>query len=737
VSAATPPARRSWPTVVVLVGMTALQVSVAAFSLYVLSAVRAYVAGESLYSKGQKDAQIYLLDYAQNHREEDYRKLVEALAVPIADRRAREALQRPMPDLEAARQAFIEGGNHPDDVPGLIRLFRWFGDTPLMAEAVATWTEGDRVIEQMRVLVERTRERVLAGHTDTEALRQLRAEAPALNLLLTRLESEFSAQLGEASRRTQRLLLGLNVLLAVLLAAAGIVFVRRSERSQAAAEALMDRLVGAVTDGVITFGNDRRIRVFNGAAERLFLTAADTAMGAPVDGFFADPLPPRAGAADAPAGTLHELTARRADASTFRVEASFSRVAAGADLLHTVVVRDITAREQAQAERQAREALEATNRAKTEFLSRMSHELRTPLNAVIGFAQLLRLDTPRPPTPQQLERIHHIERAGGHLLALVDDVLDLSRIESGELAIAAEAVELSAVAEEAATLVSPLVTRGGIELFIGNPASQGAAGDAVWVRADPVRLRQVLVNLLSNAVKYNRVAGSVTLTWKVTGPRCEVAVADTGQGMSPEQLERLFEPFNRLGAETSKVDGTGIGLVLSRRLVESMGGELMITSRFGEGTVATVRLEVMQPASPPATRVAPPAVPRNVATELDVLYAEDNEVNAELVRQVIALRPAITLRIADCGRTALELARERPPALMLVDMNLGDMNGLELARELRRHPRTATIELVALSADALPEQIDTAMQNGFRDYLTKPVDFRKLLGLLDERLQAR
>ena len=194
--------RRYWPTVAVLVGMTTLQVSVAGFSLYLLSGVRAYVTGESLYSKGQKDAQIYLLDYAEFHREADYQGLQRALSVPIADRIAREELQKPNPDLEVARQGFIDGGNHPDDVAALIRLFRWFSRTPLMSEAIVTWTEGDRVIEQMRSLAEVAHERVLAGDADSVALRQIRARAPELNQQLTQLESRFSAQLGEASRLT-------------------------------------------------------------------------------------------------------------------------------------------------------------------------------------------------------------------------------------------------------------------------------------------------------------------------------------------------------------------------------------------------------------------------------------------------------------------------------------------------------------------------------------------------------
>ena len=855
--------RRYWPTVAVLVGMTTLQVSVAGFSLYLLSGVRAYVTGESLYSKGQKDAQIYLLDYAEFHREADYQGLQRALSVPIADRIAREELQKPNPDLEVARQGFIDGGNHPDDVAALIRLFRWFSRTPLMSEAIVTWTEGDRVIEQMRSLAEVAHERVLAGDADSVALRQIRARAPELNQQLTQLESRFSAQLGEASRLTQRLLLALNGFLALILTVVGLAFVRKTAHVQAlteaevirrqeslqslldsAAEGLygvdlaghctfanraalkmlgyereaellgrpihsmidaadapapngshsdtesyrrrdgsvfpverwshpvmhdgainglvttffdiservrlrtavrrseirMERLVDSVTDGVITFADDGRVVLFNSAAERLFQTPAGAALGAGVDRFFAGQLPRVAELAEHQTAAIHELTGRRAhDATTFPLEASFSRVATDDGVLNTVVVRDVTALHQARAERQAREALEASNRAKTQFLSRMSHELRTPLNAVIGFAQLLRIDSGRPSTAQQLERISHIENAAGHLLALVNDVLDLSRVESGEMAVSREAVDLALAVEEAGNMVSPLVTKAAVELLISPQDSASAlprrAASQVWVAADPIRLRQVLVNLLSNAVKYNRVGGSVSVSWRVDGNECLLCVTDTGPGIARDKLERLFEPFNRLGAESSKVEGTGIGLFLSRRLTEMMSGRLNIASTVGEGTVATLVLKL---ARRPGSAARATLAPSRAGTDgrLDVLYAEDNEVNAELVRQIVSLRPSVTLRVAESGTRALAMAQDRPPDLMLVDMNLGDMTGIELASALRGNPMTRSIHLFALSADALPEQIDAALKDGFRGYLTKPIEFSKLLSLFDDHLQT-
>jgi len=879
---------RSWPVVTVFVGIVALQVLVAAISIDLLSSVRAYVTGESLYSKGQKDAQIYLLDYAEYGREEDYQRFLHALAVPLGDRVAREELQKPHPDLAVAQRGFLEGGNHPDDIGGLIRLFRWFHQVPFMADAIATWTEGDVVIQQMLTLVGQAHERVAAGDPGAVAVSDMRTQVPALNKRLTALTSAFSAQLGEASRQTQRLLLALNLTLAVLLGLTGLAFVRHSTRVQAlteaevrrrqeslqrlldsAAEGLygvdmqgrctfinraalgmlgyereadllgrdihaaihhshadgspypasesrmyqayrarqelhvadevfwrrdgssfpveywshpvlhdgqihgavatffdiserlhmqaalrqgearMTRLVDAVTDAVITVDADAHIVLFNRAAEQLLGITAAAAMGRPITQFIpgcprngqaAELQPPAANDAGIrPTVALHELTGRRADGEEFPLEASLSKLNTERGALMTVVFRDMTEQHVARAERQAREALEASSRAKTEFLSRMSHELRTPLNAVLGFAQLLRLDTLQPPSQQQLERIQHIENAGSHLLALVNDVLDLSRVESGQMTLRLEAVNLRRVADNALAMVQPLAVEAGVELVASHAAGttdeHGDAHDA-WVLADSVRLRQVLVNLLSNAIKYNRAEGRVTLSWQRSAGACHLSISDTGLGMAPDKLARLFEPFNRLGAEKSNVEGTGIGLVLSRRLVELMQGELRIDSVVGRGTVARLVLASAAMPAASAPSFAPPSQHGALDGSLNVIYAEDNEVNAELVRQVATLRPAVMLRVAANGALALQMARQDPPDLMLVDMNLGDMTGTELARVLRASASTADIRLVALSADALPEQINAALASGFESYLTKPIDFRQLLNVFDGRSEA-
>lgn len=745
----------SWSVLAVFAAVVGLQVLVALASIDLLSAVRAYVAGESLYSKGQKDAQIHLIDYADSQREADYQRFIQALAVPLGDRVAREELQKPRPDLGVVRRGFLQGRNQPADIGSLIRMFRLFHGVAFMADSIAAWAQGDAAIEQMRELAAQAHARIQAGERDAPEVRDLRVRASALNERLTDLEREFTAQLGAASQQTRTMLIGANLALAILLWSVGAIFVQRSLRARQLAETELQqrkqwlaRLIDTVADGVITVDQQGRIVVFNQSAERLFRTDAANAVGRAFEHFIA---PRQHGAHEAMLreamgrrdqggiqGVMHELTGLRAGGEEFPMEASLSVQETDSAPLVTIVLRDVSEQRAAREERRARAALEASNRAKTEFLSRMSHELRTPLNAVIGFAQVLRIDRRRPLDADQLVSVQHIERAGAHLLALVNDVLDLSRVESGQMTLSLEPVSARAAVDDAVALVSALAGAAHVSIQVCGDRDENNPDGVAWVLADPVRLRQVLVNLLTNAIKYNRRGGQVTVTWQREGGSCHLIVADTGTGMTPTQMERLFEPFNRLGAERSKIDGTGIGLVLSRHLAELMHAQLTIDSVSGRGTTATLRFRGATRPRVAAPAPFMPTVNDPLDVALDVLYAEDNEVNVELVRHLAALRPAVHLRVALSGTAALEAARVAPPDLMLVDMHLGDMDGLQLAERLRGCSATAGIHLVALSADALPEQIRATLDVGFEDYLTKPIDSRALLGLLDHyATQAR
>lgn len=394
---------------------------------------------------------------------------------------------------------------------------------------------------------------------------------------------------------------------------------------------------------------------------------------------------------------------------------------------------DLTEHKEYQDAKVAAQVADAANRAKSEFLSRMSHELRTPLNAVLGFAQLLRLDRQHPLTDGQRSKVELIERAGGHLLGVISDVLDLSRIDSGSLPLSIEAVPLVHVLEEAVSMVGAAATDAGVVLV----PPQVQAGMNVF--ADRLRLRQILVNLLTNAIKYNRRGGRVMVSvWPDAG-QIAMEVSDTGRGLSAEQCQHLFEPFNRLGAENSGIEGTGIGLVIVRRLIELMSGHIEVSSEVGVGTRFVVwmpQADVPEADWDDAEVTTISGTLNGPETGYTVLYAEDNEVNVALFKQVMSLRPQCRLMVANSGKQALALAAMQRPDLVLLDMHLGDMTGFELADALDRNPLTAGLPRVALSADAMPDTIHEARSRGFAAYLTKPLDVVAVLRCLDEVMQG-
>ncbi len=403
--------------------------------------------------------------------------------------------------------------------------------------------------------------------------------------------------------------------------------------------------------------------------------------------------------------------------------------------VETVVTSAVMIDERKHAEEQlvAAQAAQRANEAKTEFLSRMSHELRTPLHAVLGFSQLLQLDTAQPLSVSQREKVQHIKRAGAHLLAMINDVLDLSRIESGSLSLSPEILAVDQVVADAAALLAPAAREARVRIALANdPASRGLH---VW--ADMVRLRQVLVNLLSNAIKYNRPEGSVQIAWReLTGEHAvQIDVRDTGRGFTPEQRAQLFEPFNRLGAESSGIEGSGIGLVITLRLVELMHGHIAVDSEPGVGSCFTVVLPSGRVAGHPDAHDGVVSAPApDLQQQHTVVYAEDNPMNVELVRQVLSLRPNCRLLVAECGKDALERMQQEAPDLLLLDMSLGDMSGLDVLAELARRGQLGAWPVVALSADAMPDRIRAARAAGCVDYLTKPVDVTTLLRCVDAHL---
>jgi PAS domain S-box-containing protein len=400
-----------------------------------------------------------------------------------------------------------------------------------------------------------------------------------------------------------------------------------------------------------------------------------------------------------------------------------------------VTSRDVTERRQAEAALQrAKEEAEQANRAKSEFLSRMSHELRTPMNSILGFAQVLA----RRGLPDDQQRaLEHILKAGRHLLNLINEVLDIARIEANRQPLSLEAVGVDTVVEEALGLIRPLAAQRGCTL------DPGFAGCGRHVQADRQRLAQVLLNLLSNAVKYNRPGGSVHLACRVAegGEHLRVEVRDTGPGIPPDRMGELFVPFARLGADRTEVEGTGLGLALSQRLTEAMGGRLLVESRVGEGSTFSVELRVVD--SPverlrrtrPGGGAAGPQLP--ASQEAVVLYIEDNLANLTLLETVFADRPEITLVPALQGRLGLELAVEHVPDVILLDLHLPDIPGDEVLRRLRADPRTRDVPVVVISADAMPNRVQRLLAEGAFGYLTKPIDIDLFLETVERALTVR
>ena len=507
------------------------------------------------------------------------------------------------------------------------------------------------------------------------------------------------------------------------------------------------------------------IQIFNVGAERMLGYAAAEVMNKITPADISDPqeLITRAKALSLELGTeikpgfealvfkasrgiedIYELTYFRKGGTRFPAVVSVTalRDVGGAIIGYLLIGTDNTARKQAEAARQEMNAeleraklmAEKANLAKSDFLSSMSHELRSPLNAILGFAQLIESSTP-PPLPSQKESIDQILQAGWYLLELINEILDLSLIESGKLSLSPDSISLDDVLNDCRAMIEPQAQQHNIRLKF--PAANGL----YFIQADRMRLKQIFINLLSNAIKYNRVGGMVEVSCCMVQPgRIRISFRDTGGGLSPEKRGQLFQPFNRLGQESGVEEGTGIGLVVSKRLAELMAGEIGVESTVGVGSVFWVDLNSMTAPElifDRADSVAPVAAETRSDTQIyTLLYVEDNPANLLLIEKLIARRPDIRLLSAKDGNRGIEIARAERPDVILMDINLPGISGITALRILAGDPVTARIPVIALSANAMPRDIEKGLEAGFFRYLTKPVRVREFLETLNAALKC-
>jgi PAS domain S-box-containing protein len=504
-------------------------------------------------------------------------------------------------------------------------------------------------------------------------------------------------------------------------------------------ESNVDALMTTDTSGILTDVNKQM--------ESLTGCTRDELIGAPAGNFFTDPGLAEAGIRQA-LGEIklndYELTVRGRDGKETAVSFNATTFYDRERRLKGVVasVRDVTERkrlDQAMKEKNveletARARADKANLAKSDFLSSMSHELRSPLNAILGFAQLMESEEP-PPTPSQKESIVQILQAGWHLLTLINEILDLAKVEARQVPLSEEPVSLAEVMSECRGMIEAQAQLRNVRLTFPE------FDLPCFVRADRTRLKQVLLNLLSNAVKYNLENGTVEVACAGQAPgRIRVSVSDTGAGLEPDQVAQLFQAFNRLGQEAGGEEGTGIGLVVAKRLVELMGGEIGVESRVGTGSTFWFELDEADPPELSGTGVDGPPLARARAPRTDrphtLLYVEDNPANLKLVEQIVSRHDDLRLLTAVNGIGGIEAARASLPDVILMDINLPDINGFEALKALRADPATARIPVIAISANAMPLDVGRGLKAGFFRYLTKPIRVDEFTAALDLTLES-
>jgi len=607
---------RSYAVVLVPALVAIVAVAAVAFvSIHVLSAVRAFASGESEWSKSRAEAVDALQDYGRTLDPADYWRFEQALRVPLSNRAAREAMDRRVPDFDQARATLTAAGTATDDVDRILFFYHRLGHLPWFQEPLAAWVSGDQLIEQLRTVAARLKREADNFTADAATVRAALAEVRTLNQQLVATERRFTQALGELGRFVEAVLLFSLLTITLVLTLGGFAVMRRSLRHrhlrEQALHAANERWRLAAEGGglgLYDWDVDRDELRLDGKAAAMYGLAAGRSADVVIRrGTLSGLLHPEdlertRGQVDAALqhGGLLQTRYRvvRPDGELRHVEVTgvIQPGRAGGARRMVGVVRDVTDEERRFALARERDAAEQAAQARMEFLSRLSHELRTPLNAILGFAQLLLLDQVRPLAGPHAARVQLILDSGRQLLSLVEDVLDITKIDAGAVQVDLQPVEACALVRQAMALVDVVAGAHQVQMSFEPP------GLTAWAVADPQRLQQVLMNLLSNACKYNRPGGRVTVAVQTLDARVRIAVCDTGPGIAEHEQRELFQPFKRLAATARRVEGTGLGLFIVKSLVERMNGRIELQSRVGEGSCFTLDL----PAAPvPATATAP------------------------------------------------------------------------------------------------------------------------------------
>jgi PAS domain S-box-containing protein len=592
--------RRFALIVVIFAGIQAIILALCFGAIEGINTTRAYVAGEGAYSKAQKDAALNIRRYLLMDDERYLQYFRRSIAVPIGDRIAREELEKPSPDLEKVYAGFRQGGNDPQDIPKLARLFLWFSWWEPFARAVEDWREGDRLVARLAQIGEEVASARAGGPLTTAARNALLDRINELDDSLTRLEADFSRHMGEAARATRDLVLPGLVLSSVLLwglgtrlswrtLRVGVVAERRlalsEERFRDFAKVASDWFWEADAESRLTYLSGRAAAGDNDTGAAIGKTLIEIAGGDPTD--------------ESWRRHLEDIAARRpfrdfayryarADGTEHFWSLSGTPIydPAGRFLGYRGTGAEVTREVRVQRSlEQAKDQAEMASRAKSEFLANMSHELRTPLNAILGFAEIIRDRLLGPIADRYAEYAHDIHSSGAHLLGIINDILDLSKVEAGRLELIEEIVDIQSIVKGVTLLLRERVANAGLTLKVELPDT------LLLIRADERKLKQVLMNLLANAVKFTPAGGVITVWASIDAQGLIMEVRDTGIGIAPEDVDRALSPFGQVDSRLSRrYEGTGLGLPLARALAELHGGRLSLHSTPGKGTTVRITL---------------------------------------------------------------------------------------------------------------------------------------------------